>query len=293
MRKFFALPTGDKMQASWNKSPACRGYEPFSESSQAAKKFDASLRESFCIGDDFLDPEQHFQGQVPKGTQAQNVWPGSFPELRKALYAYYNAVEPFGRALLRILALALDLDETAFDDSYKFPIFGMRALHYPPQSPEEENLGLGAHTDASSFTLVCQEPGSGPALEVLNLNGHWISAPPIPGATFTCNTGDFLEQITNGKFVSTVHRVSNKTGERRYSLPYFLAPSPDTNIAPLPALVGAEGAKFPTMNVGEHYVRRILTSREFHPSAVFLREKKIPKEEWKYSWMQGQLPMAV
>jgi isopenicillin N synthase-like dioxygenase len=36
MQKFFALPTEEKMEASWNKSPACRGYEPFDESSKAA-----------------------------------------------------------------------------------------------------------------------------------------------------------------------------------------------------------------------------------------------------------------
>lgn len=86
---------------------------------------------------------------MPTGTKAQNVWPEAYPELRTALYAYYHAVEPFGRGLLRILALALELDESAFEDSFTFPIFGIRALHYPPQPPEDENLGLGAHTDAS------------------------------------------------------------------------------------------------------------------------------------------------
>lgn len=120
-----------------------------------------------------------------------------------------------------------------------------------------------------------------------------MSAPPIAGALFTCNTGDFLEQVTNGKFVSTVHRVSNKTGQRRYSLPYFLAPDPEVNVTPLPALVGPEGAKFATTNVGEHYVRRILSGRQLHPSAVFLKENKVPVDEWRYSWMQGQLPVSA
>ena len=46
MREFFALPTDQKMQASWNKSPACRGYEPFSES-KVAMNTDLDLRESF------------------------------------------------------------------------------------------------------------------------------------------------------------------------------------------------------------------------------------------------------
>ncbi|KAM0748849.1 Clavaminate synthase-like protein [Meredithblackwellia eburnea MCA 4105] len=293
MREFFRQPTEQKMEASWNQSPACRGYEPFEES-KTALKTNLDLRESFCIGDDYLDEEQKFEGTIPAGTKAQNIWPQSFPALRPALYKYYDQVEPFARALLRIFALALELPEDAFESTYKFPIFGMRCLHYPPQPPEDGNLGLGAHTDASSFTLVCQEPGSGPALEVLNLNGHWISAPPIKGATFTINTGDFLEQVSNGRFVSTVHRVSNKTGDRRYSLPFFLAPDPDTEVAPLPAFVKEDGkAKFETINVGQHYVRRILAGRIFHPSAVWLKENQVPLNKWQYNWMQGLLPKTV
>ncbi|KAI5479087.1 hypothetical protein MNV49_004085 [Pseudohyphozyma bogoriensis] len=288
MQQFFDIPKDDKMEACWSKSPACRGYEPFDESSQAANTV-SNLRESFCIGDDYLDAEQNFTGTIKAGILNQNLWPNAFPSLRTQLYKYYAAVEPFGRALLEIYALALGLDENAFEKEYSFPIWGMRALHYPPQPPEEESLGLGAHTDATSFTLVCQEPGSGPALEVLNLNGHWISAPPISGAAFTCNTGDFFEVLSNGRFVSTVHRVCNKTGLRRYSLPYFLAPEPDVVIKPV-VEKGEEEGRFEEINVGEHYVTRILSGRTFHPSSKLLREKRVPKEEWKYEWMQGLLP---
>lgn len=56
MRDFFKLSEEDKMQASWYKSPACRGYEGFSDS-QKAMNTTSNLRESFCIGDDFLDEE--------------------------------------------------------------------------------------------------------------------------------------------------------------------------------------------------------------------------------------------
>ena len=57
-------------------------------------------------------------------------------------------------------------------------------------------------------------------LEVLNANAHWIPATPIPG-TFVINVGDFLMRLTNKKFLSTVHRVANKTGKERYSMPWF------------------------------------------------------------------------
>jgi isopenicillin N synthase-like dioxygenase len=53
-------------------------------------------------------------------------------------------------------------------------------------------------TDGIGFTLVNQLSDV-PALEVLNHNGHWVSAPPIPN-TFVINVGDFLERATNDLF---------------------------------------------------------------------------------------------
>lgn len=238
------------------------------------------------------------------------MWPATFPRLREGLYEYYSHVYPWARQLLRIFALALGLDEGAFEKQYRFPITGMRALHYPPQELGVDTPGLQAHADFDSFTLLAQQPGSEPALEVLNLNGKWISAPPIDGATFTCNIGDFLEAATNGVFVSTLHRVlNNGNSSPRYSLPFFFTPDPDAVIEPLPAFVGKDGPKFPPMLVGQHYVRRVLNSRIHHPSAQFVRKVRelsrrnhgrveltpcphlqhnIPMEKWHYGMMQGQ-----
>lgn len=68
IRQFFELPTEDKVEASWNRSPAARGYEPFSES-KVALKTDLDLRESFCIGDDFLDEEVSRQKPFEMGAE--------------------------------------------------------------------------------------------------------------------------------------------------------------------------------------------------------------------------------
>lgn len=66
-------------------------------------------------------------------------------------------------------------------------------------------------------------------LEVLNANAHWIPATPIPG-TFVINVGDFLMRLTNRKFLSTVHRVANKTGKERYSMPWFCSFNLDATV---------------------------------------------------------------
>ena len=65
----------------------------------------------------------------------------------------------------------------------------------------------------------------------MNRSGEWIEAPPIE-ETFVCNIGDLLERWTNGKLVSTKHRVLNRSGQSRYSIPIFCDPASDTIIDP-------------------------------------------------------------
>lgn len=62
-------------------------------------------------------------------------------------------------------------------------------------------------------------------LEVLSKSGHWVKAPPVPGA-FVVNIADCFMRQTNDYFVSTVHRVVNRSGRERYSLPFFFGFDP-------------------------------------------------------------------
>ena len=55
---------------------------------------------------------------------------------------YRAAVLGFGKQFLRIIALALDLDEQYFDYMTTFPMCGLRALHYPPQE-KTDDVGIG------------------------------------------------------------------------------------------------------------------------------------------------------
>jgi len=59
-------------------------------------------------------------------------------------------------------------------------------------------------------------------LQVQNLSGQWIDAPPIPG-TFVVNIGKALEFVTHGLARATSHRVlSPQEGSTpRYSVPFF------------------------------------------------------------------------
>jgi isopenicillin N synthase-like dioxygenase len=57
--------------------------------------------------------------------------------------------------------------------------------------------------------------------------------PAIPDA-FICNLGDMLERMTRGRYRSTPHRVRNTGDHDRLSFPFFLDPSWDARVEPLP-----------------------------------------------------------
>ena len=81
-------------------------------------------------------------------------------------------------------------------------------IKYPPQPKlaEFNQLGAGAHTDWGAITLLAQDNVGG--LEVRNVAGEWIQAPPIPG-TLVINLGDLMARWTNGIYNSNMHRVKS------------------------------------------------------------------------------------
>lgn len=193
LHSFFDLDLDTKMSAHVQKNPAIRGYEPMLET-RLDPRTKGDIKEAFTMGDCFLESEQNYRGMTGRDppaciTRPQNIWPEGAPWFRWGLYEYYAAVLPLAMKLIKILALAFDLKESAFDQYFRFPITGLRALHYPSLPPEEEGgnaVGLGAHTDFSWLTMVLQDKV--PALEVLNNNGEWIDVPPVPN-TLVCNVG--------------------------------------------------------------------------------------------------------
>lgn len=128
----------------------------------------------------------------------------------------------------------------------------MRILHYPEQkhSVEDQN-GIGAHTDAECFTIVTQDSAGG--LEVLSKGGTWIKAEPMPGS-FVVNIADCFMRQTNDFFVSTVHRVINKSGRERYSAPFFFGFDRNKLLEAVPTCVSEENPmKYPVMVNREYY----------------------------------------
>ena len=104
------------------------------------------------------------------------------------------------------------------------------------------------HSDSGAFTILWQDSNGG--LEVRNGAGEWVGATPIPD-TLVVNIGNIMQCWSSGLFTSTVHRVINRSGRERYSIPFFVNPDPGAMIRPL---MGQGHNGYVPFNYGEYQV---------------------------------------
>ncbi|KAI0754593.1 Clavaminate synthase-like protein [Daedaleopsis nitida] len=262
-KKFFALPLSTKMSMDIHNSANFKGYTALlGENTNPENRGD--LHEGFDLGwEDPLGATRANDGAMT----GENVWPDSLPGFREAVLEYYHAAVRLGQSLFPLFALALDLPEDFFDDKTTKPAAIMRLLYYPPQTgPVDDRLqGIGAHTDYECFTILWQQEDVR-ALQVLNANGKWVDALPIPG-TLVVNLGDQFARWTNDVFKSTMHRAVNRSGIERYSIPLFFGTDYDVKLEALPSCISDDyPAQYEVVTAGE-YVRSRLEATYAHSNS--------------------------
>jgi isopenicillin N synthase-like dioxygenase len=182
-----------------------------------------------------------------------NRWPENQPDFKPTVEAYFDAVMTLSGHLRAAFAMALGLPEDYFEPFYQKPVVQLSLLHYrPPASLREEDIEIGAgeHRDTGAFTLLMQDEVGG--LEVERKDGVWIGAPPVRGA-YVINIGNVLMKWTNGRFVSTPHRVVNRALKPRYSIPFFANPDYDVTIQPIESIMKpGETAQYPAFENGPY-----------------------------------------
>ncbi|KXJ91512.1 2OG-Fe(II) oxygenase [Microdochium bolleyi] len=238
--EFFRQPLAVKDRANAKQSSFYNGYKP--PATQRLNPTESvDVRESFSWQyDPRYDPDVPGLDAIPPEIRAQlrmedHQWAqtANLAGFKPALVAYWRVTLRLARALIRTFALALDLDEHFFDAKFSHPDANLLLNYYPPLPPaqpdstqqcnedgsqKEETVSIGAHTDFQVCTILYQDSVGG--LQVLNRDGQWINARPIEG-TFVVNIADYLQRITNDRWVSTVHRVQNWSGKERVSIPFF------------------------------------------------------------------------
>jgi len=245
-KRFFALDQKQKEEISVNKNQ--RGWMAQGMATlEGSKSYDA--KEIFFWGweVDEDDPDM----TLPM--VAQNLWPEQqAPWLQHELTPYYHAVCEVGGIVMSALALAFDLDEDFFTDAYEKPLARGQLVYYPPFTEKDdasERFSAAPHTDFGVLTLLLQDNNGG--LQVRSADGNWIDAPPVE-ETLICNIGDLLQRWSNKRLTSTVHRVINRSGNERYSIPIFFDPHSATKIDPCDLGVSKEVSHYEPTTAGDY-----------------------------------------
>ncbi|GAY50285.1 hypothetical protein CUMW_125450 [Citrus unshiu] len=288
-QKFFDLPYEEKIKIKLTPATGYRGYQRIGENItkgipdmheaiDVGLAYFPSRANSFCqcfvvfflsFGRQqcYKEIQEGMYGALGKTMEGCNQWPLNPPNFRALMEEYVNLCTDLSRKIMRGIALALGGSPYEFEGVRAGDAFWvLRIIGYPglsgakDQNKPENNIGCGAHTDYGLLTLVNQDDDI-TALEVRNMSGEWISAPPIPG-TFVCNIGDMLKIYSNGLYESTLHRVVNSSPKYRVCVAYFYETNFDAAVEPLDICKQRTGEtkQFGRAVYGEHLVSKVTTN---------------------------------
>ncbi len=188
------------------------------------------------------------------------VWPQQPPEVRTACMRYYDALIELAGQMMRLFALALDIEETWFDDKVDDPRTILRLLNYPAVASDTTSRA-GAHTDYGTLTILWSADSRG--LQAKNRDGEWVDI-HAPEDNFIINIGDLMMNWTNDKWLSNIHRVVRHpatAGKRRQSMAFFHNPNPDAVIACIESCQSADNpARYEPILAKEHLEMKIAKS---------------------------------
>jgi isopenicillin N synthase-like dioxygenase len=256
VKALFALPDDVKLKYENPELAGQRGYT--SKGKETAKGFKApDLKEFWQIGQTVTD------NSPLKDIYPDNLMVDELPSFNSTTLAVYKKLEWAGTHLLRAIAVYLNLPENYFDEKVHNGNSILRTLHYfpitDPDSVPEDAVRAGAHEDINLITLLIGASADG--LELLTRENEWFPVKAY-GEDLVVNVGDMLQRLTNNKLKSTTHRVVNPPRElmkySRYSVPFFLHPKSDMDLACLPSCIDESHPKqYSDVTAGEYLDERL------------------------------------
>ena len=218
-QEFFKLNIETKLQYHDKKLKGARGYTP--------NGIETALGENIPDQKEFWHHgpivDDSFDQRVSK-----NLFINEVVDFNKNYDNLFNELNQIGSQLLSAIALTLNLDSNYFNNWINKGNSLLRSIHYPAVISGNNQYRARAHEDINLITLLIGAEEGG--LEILNNDGRWIKVNPSSNA-IVCNIGDMLQLVTGNKLKSTTHRVmnyENHGNKSRYSIPFFLHPSPNT-----------------------------------------------------------------
>ncbi len=234
-KEFFAMPEEVKNKYDAAAKNYQRGYQPFY--TECAKNHKVADYKEFLHIGRYLTKEQ----QDRLGYH-ENMWPDEF-DLETPIMSLYYELEKYMIPLQQAIAETISQPLDVFNDYTREGDCMLRVAHYPlpKEGVKVGAVWAAAHTDIDLLTILPRASARG--LEVQDKKGNWIRV-IVPEDAFIINSGDMLENMTNGLFRSAVHRVvareDNKL-EDRYSMVLFIHPRYNDNVKPLHGCIQLTG----------------------------------------------------
>ncbi|KAK6214752.1 2OG-Fe(II) oxygenase [Colletotrichum tabaci] len=224
-KAFFDIPTEEKLRIEMKNAKSFLGYSQLSAEITAGKidhreQIDLSTEHPLPSPDDPL----HYNLLAP------NQWPSEFalPGFRATFAEYMDRMGAISIAFTSLIAEAIKIPPSAFSKYFDAnQQHKLKIVKYPDlqelgiTDPAIQGQGVGPHKDSmlSSYLLQASHHRG---LQVQNVRGEWIDAPPVEG-TLVVAIGQGLEALTQGVCVSTTHRVLSPAAGQgaRFSIPFF------------------------------------------------------------------------
>jgi isopenicillin N synthase-like dioxygenase len=240
----FELPEATKLQYS---DPVLNGQRGFTQFGQEHAKDHAApdLKEFWHVG-----REAHLA----------NLQPQEVPQFHPIMSQLYQQLDACAATLLEACALYLGEARSHLSNVATNADTILRIIHYPPIPAEVDPASLRAapHEDINLITLLCEATDTG--LELLQRDGSWRAIAAVPGQIIV-DSGDMLQWMTNGLLKSTTHRVVNpeNSRDRRFSMPFFVHPKPETDLTPLAQCVARTGGtvNYAPTTAGTYLLQRL------------------------------------
>jgi isopenicillin N synthase-like dioxygenase len=216
-----------------------RGFVPGETAKGCAGK---DMKEFYHIGRELGEIERERLQYAP------NVWPDQF-RFKEDMITLYSELERYVGVLFEAIVEAINrkaADKIPSDLFSRMTQDGnslLRALYYPAlsQSSIDENIPWAApHTDIDLLAILPYATEKGLQVEI---DGQWLTV-VVPEDAFIVNVGDMLENLTNGLFKSARHRVvALEPGKERFSMVFFVHPTDDASLTPLPSCIAQTGVQ--------------------------------------------------
>ncbi|KAH9605216.1 hypothetical protein KSS87_002862 [Heliosperma pusillum] len=221
-KQFFNLPLEEKIK--------------YSSSDEKVQGYAANMGRSRSQTNYWSD--RLFLNLQPEDNRKLKFWPDKPANFSKIVDEYSKKLATFSKAIYKAMARSLKLEENCFINNQGQNMAISGGINFYPSCPSPDRvLGVKAHSDGSTMTILLPDPQVG-GLQVLK-DDVWYNVPLIPGALLV-NLGDLGEVMTNGIFKSVIHRVLTNSEKDRLSVAAFFTSEDKKEITPVSELINEQ-----------------------------------------------------